>query len=283
MADLRLEIAGLGIRLQGADTLRCATMLPGIAEFLVPDGADDLLFSLDQSLSLPRCRLLHQFDIADGTVQTRFGISAEGTYYYAFGRHGLLRYDPRQPRRVNLSPMPNPSVLRFALWCAMVMGGLPLGAVPVHSSVVVKDGRAVMCLGESGTGKSTHTRLWLQHIAGTHLLNDDSPILRCFPDGVRVCGSPWSGKTHCYLPEQYPVAGLLRLEQRPANTIRRLGTVEAFAALQPSCPPSLAKDERCMDLLVQFISNVLRQVPVYRMGCLPDADAVRLSHDTLMP
>jgi hypothetical protein len=79
------------------------------------------------------------------------------------------------------------------------------------------------------------------------------------------------------------VAGLLRLEQRPANTIRRLGSVEAFAALQPSCPPSLARDERCMDLLVQFISNVLQHVPAYRMGCLPDADAAHLSHDTLMP
>lgn len=283
MADLRLEIAGLGIRLQGADTLRCAMALPGIAEFRVADGGDDLLFALDQPLSLPRCRLLHQFDIADGAVQTRFGVDADGTYYYAFGRHGLLRYDPRQPRRVDLSPMSDLSVLRFALWCAVAMAGLPLGAVPVHSSVVVCDGRAVMCLGESGTGKSTHTRLWLQHIPGTHLLNDDSPIVR-FADGeVLVYGSPWSGKTHCYRPEQYPIAGLLRLEQRPANTIRRLGSVEAFAALQPSCPPSLARDERCMDLLVQFISNVLQHVPAYRMGCLPDADAAHLSHDTLMP
>lgn len=282
MAEVRLEIAGMGIRLTGADTLRCAMALPGMAEFVAPEGECDLHFALDEPVVLSRCRLLNQFDIADGAVQARFGVDAEGVYYYAFGRRGLVRYDLRQLGRVDLSPMPDPSVLRFALWCAVAMAGLPLRAVPVHSSVVVCDGRAVMCLGESGTGKSTHTRLWLENIPGTHLLNDDSPIVRCVGNEVRVCGSPWSGKTHCYRAEQYPIAGLLRLEQRKENTIRRLGTVEAFAALQPSCPPSLAKDERCMDLLVQFISNVLQYVPAYRMGCLPNADAARLSHDTIL-
>lgn len=283
MAGARLEIAGLGIRLAGGDTLRLALTLPGMRDFLVPEGPEVLLFALDEPLVLPQCRLLYQFDIADGAIPARFGVDAEGVYYYAFGNQGILRYDARVRHRVDLSPMADPSALRFALWAALSMAGLPLGAVPVHSSVVVCDGRAVMCLGESGTGKSTHTRLWLENIAHTHLLNDDSPIVRVGGDGVLVCGSPWSGKTHCYHPEQHPIAGLLRLEQRPANTIRRLSTLEAFAALQPSCPPALARDERCMDLLVGFISNVLRSVPAYRMGCLPNADAARLSHDTLMP
>ncbi len=283
MAEVRLEIAGLGIRLAGGDTLQRAMALPGMQVFAVPQGTDELCFTLDASLQLPPCRLLYSFDIADGSVPARFGVDAEGVYYYAFGNHGLLRYDMRKPRQVDMSPMSDLSALRFALWTAVAMAGLPLGAVPVHSSVVVCNGRAVMCLGESGTGKSTHTRLWLENIAATHLLNDDSPIVRCCDGGVLVCGSPWSGKTHCYRPEQYPIAGLLRLEQRPQNTIRRLGTLEAFAALQPSCPPALARDERCMDLLVQFVSNVLQHVPAYRMGCLPNADAARLSHDTLMP
>ncbi len=283
MAEVRLEIAGLGILLTGTDSLQRALSLPGMAEFLAPDGETDLLFALDEPISLPRCRLLYQFDIADGCIQSRFGTDDEGSYYYAFGRHGLLRYNPCHPYRVDLSPMADPSVLRFALWSAVAMSGLPLGAVPVHSSVVVCNGRAVMCLGESGTGKSTHTRLWLENIGDTHLLNDDSPIVRYADGDVRVYGSPWSGKTHCYHQERYPIAGLLRLEQRPENTIRRLGTLEAFAALQPSCPPSLARDERCLDLLVQFISNVLQHVPAYRMGCLPNAEAALLSHDTLMP
>ena len=283
MQEARLEIAALGVRLTGDDSLRQALLIPGMREFLAPDAKADIEIALDQSLHMPKCRLLHEFDIADGVVHCRFGTDADGVYYYEFLRCGLLRYDARVPGRVELTPMTHPAALRFALWTAFAMAALPLGAVPVHSSVVVCDGAAVMCLGESGTGKSTHTRLWLENIPRTHLLNDDSPIVR-FADGeVFVYGSPWSGKTHCYLPERHPIAGLLRLEQRPANTIRRLGTVESFAALQPSCPPAMAREERCMDLLVQLISNIIERVPVYRMGCLPDADAARLSHQTLMP
>lgn len=282
MAEARLNIGGLGVRLIGGDSVTHAMTLPGMKVFECPDAPEGIEVTLDAQVKMSHCRLLHQFDIVDGCMQCRFGVDGEGVYYYDFGGLALLRFDVRRPQRVELSPMVDPSVLRFALWSAYSIAGLGYNAVPVHSSVVVCDGRAVLCLGESGTGKSTHTRLWLGNIPNTHLLNDDSPIVRF--DGQKVCvyGSPWSGKTDCYLDESYPIAGLLRLEQKKQNTIWRLGVVEAFVALQPSCPPCLAKEERCMDALVTFISNVIERVPAYRMGCLPDADAALLSHKTIM-
>lgn len=254
--------------------------IPGMSVFSIDPEQYDMEVRLDSTVTLPECRWLHEFAIIDGQQRCRFGVDVEGTYYYTFDRHGLLRY--KEGEGVDLDLQGNVEALRFALWTAYAMIGVSLGAVPVHSSVVVCEGRAVMCLGESGTGKSTHTRLWIENIEGTHLLNDDSPIVSLVGDEVRVFGSPWSGKADCYLQESYPIAGLLRLEQRKENSIRKLGVVEGFAALQPSCPPSLAKDEHCMDLLVSFISKVIERVPVYRMGCLPDADAARLSHKTLM-
>ena len=139
----------------------------------------------------------------------------------------------------------------------------------------------MLCLAESGTGKSTHTRLWLENIPGTYLLNDDSPIVAVEEGVVVVYGSPWSGKTPCYRQECVPVAALLRLEQKPENNIRQLGTVEAFTALQPSCPPCLMKDDPLQDALVDFVGRVIERVPAYRLGCRPDAEAARLSHDTI--
>lgn len=97
-----------------------------------------------------------------------------------------------------------------------------------------------------------------------------------------VYGSPWSGKTHCYHQKRVPVAALLRLEQKPENSIRKLGVIESFAALQPSCPPCMVKDERCTDKLVDFISEVIRHTAVYRMGCLPNAAAALMSHKTII-
>lgn len=277
-----LQIGGVGFRLVGTEGVGLAMTLPGIPVFRCPKAKRDVEILLDCPLRIPSCHLLHSFSIIDGRRQCRFGVDAEGVYYYDFGGLAWLRFDSRQPNRVELTPVADPSVLRFALWIAYAMAGLRFGAVPVHSSVVVCDGRAVMCLGESGTGKSTHTRLWLNNIEGTHLLNDDSPIVRFDGQRVRVYGSPWSGKTDCYLWEDYPIAGFLRLEQRKENIIRRLAVVESFVALQPSCPPCLAKEERCMDALVSFISSVIERVPTFCMGCLPDADAARLSHKTIM-
>ena len=52
-----------------------------------------------------------------------------------------------------------------------------------HSSVVSCAGYGYMFLGKSGTGKSTHSSLWLKHISGTELINDDNPVVRRMPDG----------------------------------------------------------------------------------------------------
>ncbi len=281
MQETTLSVGGLCLRLAGRDTLRLFGCLPGMRPFFVSSRVADMRLQFDSEVPMPECRWLHSFDIADGASVCRFGIDADGVYYYTFDADTCLRFDARRPDTVECTAVADASLLRFVVWVAYSMMGLHRGALPVHSSVAVHDGRAVMCLGESGTGKSTHTRLWIEHIADTFLLNDDSPILSVANGVPIVFGSPWSGKTPCYRAEQYPLAALLRLEQRPENSIRRLATVEAFTALQPSCPPSMAKDERCLDLLVDFIAKVVKQVPVYRMGCLPNAEAARMSCGTI--
>lgn len=281
MAEASLGIGGMEVRLTGAEGVRMALSLPGMEVFAVRGGHLDATLMLDADLTMPECRTLHSFDIADGGSVCRFGVDAEGVYWYQYEGFGWLRFDGRKPDEVRCSHIVDASVLRFALWTAWSMLGLWRGVLPVHSSTVVCDGRAVMCLGESGTGKSTHTRLWLENIENTCLLNDDSPLLAVEEGGAVVYGSPWSGKTPCYHTECRPVAALLRLEQRTENSIRRLGVVEAFTAVQPSCPPCLAREERCLDKLVAYVSDVLERVPVYRMGCLPDAAAARMSHDTI--
>lgn len=64
----------------------------------------------------------------------------------------------------------------------------------MHASVTMKDGKGYVFLGKSGTGKSTHSQLWINNIEGCSLLNDDNPVMRVMDDGeVRVFGSPWSG------------------------------------------------------------------------------------------
>ena len=151
----------------------------------------------------------------------------------------------------------------------------------IHSSTIVHQGRAVLFLGESGTGKSTHTRLWLKSIPDAHLLNDDSPALAVENGEAVVYGTPWSGKTHCYHQLRFPLAGVVRLSQAPYNSIKRLSVIEAFSAIHPSCPPALAQDERYQDLIVDMLSDVISGVPMFHLECLPDEDAAWTSHDAI--
>lgn len=99
--------------------------------------------------------------------------------------------------------------------------------------------------------------------------------------GVLACGSPWSGKTPCYRNVSHPIAGIVRLSQAPQNRIRRLRPIEAIGALLPSCPPSFAHDERLEDAICRLVSQIVAQVPVYHLECLPDAAAARLSCRTV--
>lgn len=108
----------------------------------------------------------------------------------------------------------------------------------MHASVVATEtGKGYLFLGKSGTGKSTHTGLWLQQFSDCHLLNDDNPIVHVDSLGKQatVFGSPWSGKTPCYRKESMTVGAFVRLEQAPQNEIEQERAAHAFATLLPSC------------------------------------------------
>ena len=175
----------------------------------------------------------------------------------------------------------NPDNLKFALWIAFGFVAIPKQTVALHASVIIYNNRAILFLGESGTGKSTHTKLWLEHIPGSRLLNDDSPVVRIEFDGTNqlmpfVYGSPWSGKGRCYLNERYPIASFVRLQQHTANTITKLSKLEAFGALYPSFPPAFLKDDYFEEQICGIISKILMTAQVYRLHCLPDSTAAEL-------
>ena len=146
--------------------------------------------------------------------------------------------------------------------------------------MTVKDGKAYLFLGKSGTGKSTHSRLWIENIEGCGLLNDDNPVLHVETNGaVRVYGSPWSGKTPCYRNEQAPVQALVQLAQAPENKITRLRMTQAYPFILASVS-GLKVFPHMMDLIFESIAKLLELTPVYRLECLPNPDAARLCAQT---
>ena len=156
------------------------------------------------------------------------------------------------------------------------------GVLEMHSSVVVNGGKGYLFLGKSGTGKSTHSSLWLKHIPGTMLLNDDNPILRLMPDGTaRVFGSPWSGKTPCYKNLDFPAGAVVRIRQAPFNKIEKLPPVQAYASLMAS-----ASSFRPFKTLAEgwhaTLEGLVGVLPCYVLDCLPDQAAAELCHKTVV-
>ena len=155
------------------------------------------------------------------------------------------------------------------------------GTALFHASTVSYEERAYMFLGKSGTGKSTHAGLWLKHIEGTALVNDDNPVVRVFDDAVaRVFGSPWSGKTPCYRNVHYPLGGIVELSQAPFNKMTRLGAIQAYAALMPSISGK-RWDEKIADGLHQTENALAMTVPMWHLACLPDEEAACVCCETI--
>lgn len=150
------------------------------------------------------------------------------------------------------------------------------GTVLFHAAVVSHEGKGYMFLGPSGTGKSTHARLWLKYIADTVLVNDDNPVVRLADDGSPIVyGSPWSGKTPCYRNVSYPLGGIVLLSQAPYNKIHRLSGIHAYASLVASISGK-RWDSRVADGLHATENALASTVPVWHLECLPDEEAAKL-------
>lgn len=153
-------------------------------------------------------------------------------------------------------------------------------AVAVHASAVYYDGYAYLFMGKSGTGKSTHASLWMKHISGSALLNDDNPTLRLTENGIRAYGTPWSGKTPCYKPLSFPVGGIVRLQQAPYNRFHRRECIDAFVDLYPGCS-FLHKDSVMQNRVCDTLVRIVQAVPVGVLECLPDEKAAFLCRQAL--
>lgn len=272
--------------------------IPGFSTFMTDEGqAPEILFIYgDANYEEKEGSLLYSSE-NDGVVSEFYSTSSKGFYIQKMRHEGgkklYMEIDVAK-REATIYGSLMPQMLRFALWIGYGVMLSGRETIAIHSSCIIYKGKAVIFLGESGTGKSTHTRLWRENIDGAELLNDDSPIVRTVSDsvdeahngevgssGVFVYGSPWSGKTPCYRQEYYPLAAIVRLYQAPFNKIERLSLLMAYGAIHPSCPPDFAYDGELYDGISETIGKIMERVPVYRMGCLPNGEAAELSCSTI--
>ena len=145
------------------------------------------------------------------------------------------------------------------------------GVFLLHGSAVALDGRAWIFTAPSGVGKTTHTKLWLEHIAGSFVVNGDKPLICCHGGGFEVCGTPWAGKEGWNLNTSVPLKGVVFLQRGEENQIE---AVPASGVL----PQLLTQTYRPADTEAQretlrLLQALCRDVPFYRLFCNTQPEA----------
>ncbi len=168
-----------------------------------------------------------------------------------------------------------------AMILSYITFSLPHNTLLLHASAILKDGNAHLFIGKSGTGKSTHSRMWQESFPDAELLNDDHPVVRCYPSGEVVAyGSPWSGKTPCYRNLSAPLRGIIRIKRASCNKLTRLKPIRGYASVMSSCSGVQWSKELAAAKVVS-LESIITRVGCYEMECLPNNDAAKCCYESL--
>lgn len=145
-----------------------------------------------------------------------------------------------------------------------------------HGSAIATEGEAFLFTAKSGTGKSTHTRLWREMLGEKAIIvNDDKPLISLREEGPMIHGTPYNGKHRLSTPGAFPLKALVVLKRGQENQIHPLTPAEAFTVLyqqvyRPADPEALQKT-------LALLNQLGQQVKLYELYCNMDPSAARLS------
>ncbi|MEE1312349.1 MAG: hypothetical protein UHS41_01185, partial [Lachnospiraceae bacterium] len=149
----------------------------------------------------------------------------------------------------------------------------------LHSSFIRWNSQGLLFSAPSGTGKSTQADLWVKY-EGAEIINGDRAGLRKLDKGWTAYGLPYAGSSGVYRNESAPVKSIIVLRQAKENRIRPLGPAEAVRYLYPEITVHQWDSDfvkQVMDLLTDLVLNI----PIYLLECLPDQGAVDLVKRTI--
>lgn len=149
-----------------------------------------------------------------------------------------------------------------------------------HGSVIAVNGVAYLFTAKSGTGKSTHTRLWREMFGDAAVMvNDDKPFLHIDSNGVVAYGSPWCGKHRMGRNISAPLRAICILHRGEENCIHKMDKQDAlFMLLQQSHRPGNAVNMlHYMDLL----DKLAKLVDFYHLECNMNPEAALLSYEVM--
>lgn len=150
--------------------------------------------------------------------------------------------------------------------------------IMLHASAVAMDNKAYLFSAPSGTGKSTHTKFWLEKFGDkAFILNDDKPAVRIIDKTVYAYGTPWSGKDDISVNTGVEVAGIFFLNRGSQNQIYKLDEIAKITNLYQACLKNV--DMKTATAQMEVFTKLIELVPIFKMQCTPTMDSVNVVYD----
>ena len=287
MQTYNFKIAELNIRIIFAESKKNSIkLLPSFAPFSTEECDGALFFQLtvyDQLSIVPKeeRKRIRNFDTGNGdTIVDKL---ENGGYQYIIkditGADCCLLITNKDFSDCRCALNGNYNMRSFGLNNALMLiyafAGAYKQTLLIHASLVRNNNFGYAFIAKSGTGKSTQVSMWLRHIEGSDLMNDDNPIIRNIDNEFWIFGSPWSGKTPCYRNVKARLGAITRIDRATTNSVDKLPPIQAFASLLPSCS-SMKWDSDIYNAVCDTITKIVETTGIYTLHCLPNKEAAEV-------
>lgn len=170
-----------------------------------------------------------------------------------------------------------PEALERLHLCRRISELLPkYDRVLFHGSSLAIDGQGVLFTAKSGTGKSTHTRLWRQEFGHrVKMVNDDKPFLHIGTEGITVYGTPWRGKHALGENIAVPLKAIVFLNRGEENRVESVTPRELYPLLlQQTYTP---EDPEAMVKTLALVEQLSGQISLRKLYCNMDPEAAHVA------
>jgi len=157
------------------------------------------------------------------------------------------------------------------------------GTILYHASCICVDGEGILFAAPSGTGKSTHARLWREYLGDrAFMVNDDKPLIHVGRESIKVYGTPYNGKHRLGRNVSVPLKAIAIIERAEKNRTVK-ATPEEYSKLYPRLMQQMY---RCMDVVafsesLELLDSMLKRVPLYVIYCNMEPEAAKTAYDVI--
>ena len=149
----------------------------------------------------------------------------------------------------------------------------------LHASSIIYKDIVIMFSAPSGTGKSTHSNLWLKYIDDTYKLNDDKTVISINHDDIKAHGIPFSGSMQENTNQSKKIKAIVFIKQDIENKVVQLNAQDAILNLSRNMyRPNESKHwHQSLDQMTYLVN----QIPCYLLACNKNKEAVETIYNKI--